>query len=295
MITKLKITNSRGDHFEFGRFFRLTTGLDLSALPASVNFSVGVGAGSKYQNTKLDNREFDLEFKVTRTINSDEILMDDKRSNLYRIFNPELNPMRIDFMTSNGKEYYLTAHLQSTPIMPPDVANNNGAWQKALIQFVATDPYIYEKDARHLEIATWLKRFKFPLKIKQGGIKMGERSNSLFVNALNAGQNKTGMLIRFKANATVHRPALIDVNTQQELRLNITMSQGDLIEVSTYEDDMSITLIRGNVRTNIFNAIDLYSHFLQLEPGDNILRYEAESGVDNLEITLTYRAKSVGV
>lgn len=295
MITKLKITNSRGDEFEFSRLFRLTKGLDLSALEASVNYSTGVGAGSKYQNTKLENREFDIEFKMIRPKNASEILMDDKRANLYRVFNPELNPMRVDIMMSNGKEYYLTAHLQSTPVMPPDYSNNNATGQRVLVQFLATDPYLYEQDARHLEIATWVKAFKFPLKIKQGGIKMGSRSQSLFINAINAGQNKTGMVISFKANATVIRPALINVNTYEELRLNITMIQGDVIEVSTYEDDMSITLIKNNVRTNIFNAIDLYSHFLQLEPGDNLLRYEAEAGVDNLEITLTYRAKSVGV
>lgn len=295
MITKLKITNSRGDEFEFSRLFRLTKGLDLSALAASVNYSSGVGAGSKYQNTKLENREFDIEFKMIRPKNANETLMDNKRANLYRVFNPELNPMRLDLALSNGKEYYLNAHLQSTPAMPPDHDNNNAAWQRALLQFVATDPFIYEKNARQLEIATWVKAFKFPLKIKQGGIKMGTRSNSLFVNAVNAGQNKTGMIVRFKANATVVRPALINVNTYEELRLNITMTQGDVIEVSTYEDDMSITLIKNNIPTNVFNAIDLYSHFLQLEPGDNLLRYEADTGVDNLEITLTYRAKSVGV
>lgn len=295
MITKLKITNSRGDEFEFSRLFRLTKGLDLSSLAASVNYSTGVGAGSKYQNTKLENREFDIEFKMIRPKNANETLMDNKRANLYRVFNPELNPMRLDLTLSNGKEYYLNAHLQSTPAMPPDRDNNNAAWQRALLQFIATDPFIYEKDARQLEIATWVKAFKFPLKIKQGGIKMGTRSKSLFVNAVNAGQNKTGMIVRFKANATVVRPALINVNTYEELRLNITMTQGDVIEVSTYEDDMSITLIKNNVSTNVFNAIDLYSHFLQLEPGDNLLRYEADTGVDNLEITLTYRAKSVGV
>ena len=297
MIEKIKATNARDDEFEFGPSFRLTNGLNLSALAASVNYSSGMGAGSKYQNTKLENREFDIEFRMNRPAGATEQLMDDKRANMYRIFNPELNPIRLDLTLSGGKEYYLTAHLQGTPAMPPDKANNNAVGQRVLLQFLATDPFIYEKDARQLDIATWQKLFKFPLQIAQGGIKMGTRTNSLFVNAVNAGQNKTGMIVRFKANATVERPALINVNNYEELRLNYTMTQGDVIEVSTYEDDegMTITLIQNNVRTDIFNAIDLYSHFLQLEPGDNLLRYEADNGVDNLEITITYRAKSVGV
>jgi len=295
MITKLKITNSRGGEFEFGRLFRLTKGLDLSGLVAKVNFSTNSRAGSKYQNTKLENREFDIEFKMIRS-DSDEVRMDSKRANMYRVFNPELNPMRVDLEMSDGKQYYLMANLQSTPVMPPDHSNNNGAWQKALLQFIATDPYIYEKDARKVDIAKWVGAFKFPLKIPQGvGIKMGKRSNSLIVNVFNEGQNKTGMLIRFKALATVVRPAIINVDTYEELRLNYTMTQGDVIEVTTYDGNMTITLIKDNVKTDIFNAIDLYSRFLQIEPGDNLFRYEADTGVDNLEMSLTYRAKSVGV
>ena len=295
MITKLKITNSRGGEFEFGHLFRLTNGLDLSGLVAKVNFSNNSKAGSKYQNTKLENREFDIEFKMMRQ-NADEVQMDSKRSNMYRVFNPELNPMRVDLELSDGKEYYLMANLQSTPIMPPDHLNNNAAWQKALLQFIATDPYIYEKDARQVDIAKWVGAFKFPLKIPQGvGVKMGKRSNSLIVNVFNEGQNKTGMLIRFKALATVVRPAIINVDTFEELRLNYTMTQGDVIEVTTHDGNKTITLLKDNVKTNIFNAIDLNSHFLQIEPGDNLFRYEADTGVDNLEMKLTYRAKSVGV
>lgn len=295
MITKLKITNSRGGEFEFGRLFRLTKGLDLSGLLARVNFSSSSNAGSKYQGTKLENREFDIEFKVVRN-KSDEVQMDDTRANMYRVFNPELNPMRIDLQLTDGKEYYLTANLQSAPIMPPDHANNNAAGQKALLQFIATDPYIYEKDARQVDIAKWIGAFKFPLKIPQGvGIKMGKRSSGLIVNAFNTGQNKAGMLIRFKALATVVRPAIINVDTYEELRLNYTMTQGDIIEITTYDGNKTITLIKDNVKTNIFNAVDLNSHFLQLEPGDNLFRYEADTGVDNLEMSLTYRAKSVGV
>jgi len=294
MITKLKITNSRGGEFEFGRLFRLTKGLDLSGLVAQVNFSNNSKAGSKYQNTRLENREFDIELKMMRQ-GDDEAQMDSKRANMYRVFNPELNPMRVDLELSDGKKYYLMANLQSTPVMPPDHANNNVAWQKALLQFVATDPYIYEKDARQVDIAKWVGAFKFPLKIPQGvGIKMGQRSNSLFVNVFNKGQNKTGMLIRFKALATVVRPAIINIDTYEELRINFAMTQGDVIEVTTF-GKKTITLIKDNVKTDIFNAIDLNSHFLEIEPGDNLFRYEADAGVDNLEISITYNAKSVGV
>ncbi|MET3658389.1 phage distal tail protein [Sporosarcina psychrophila] len=296
MITNLKITNKRGEEFEFGHQNRITKGLNLSGLIADVNFSAGSGAGSKYQNTRLSNREFEIEFMMMKA-QYDEVQMDGKRGDLYSIFNPELNPLRLDITMSDDKKYYLDANLQSTPIVPPDKAtNNNGAWQRVLLQFLATDPYIYEKDSRRVEIAEWIGAFEFPLCIESGvGFEVGYRSQSMFVDVDNAGQSKTGMSITFRALATVTHPALINVETQEELKLNITMTKGDVVEVSTYDGAFGITLIRGGTRSDEFNAIGLYSTFLQLEPGNNVFRYDALSGVDNMEISLTYRAKSVGV
>lgn len=295
MITKLKVTNARKSHFEFDRLNRMTKGLDLSGLAANVNFSTGAGAGSKYQNTRLNNREFDIEFKMMRSI-YDEPQMDGKRGSIYTVFNPELNPLRLDITLSNGKEYYITANLLSSPIMPPDTGNNNGAWQRVLLQFLATDPYIYEKEAKKVDIARWVGAFEFPFESPMGeGFEVGRREQSLFVNVNNVGQNRTGMVVKFKALATVTRPALINIDTQQELRLNFTMTKGDVIEASTYQGERIVTLIRNNVTYDIFNSVDLNSHFLELEQGDNVFRYDALSGVDNLEMSLTYRPKLVGV
>ena len=42
------------------------------------------------------------------------------------------------------------------------------------------------------------------------------------------------------------------------------------------------------------NYIDLESDFFQLAPGDNLLRYDAENGLDNLECAIYYTPKYVG-
>lgn len=54
-------------------------------------------------------------------------------------------------------------------------------------------------------------------------------------------------------------------------------------------------LRNGGVKTNVFNYIDLDSTFLQLAPGDNLLRYDAESGIENLDVAIYYRPQYVGV
>lgn len=55
-------------------------------------------------------------------------------------------------------------------------------------------------------------------------------------------------------------------------------------------------MIKSNgTKINVFNYIDLASEFLQLKVGDNLLRYDAEKGLDNLEMALYYKPLYIGV
>ena len=295
MIESLKITNIKGDQFRFNNSNRMTTGLDLSGLSAIVNRSEGSAPGSRYQNTRLDEREFDIPFKMMRN-SQDESMMDLRRGNMYKVFNPNHNPMRLDFNMSDGKPYYMMAELASAPFMPPDKANNNAVWQNVLLQFISTDPFIYSAESVRADIALWAPAFEFPLEIPEEGIEMGYRSPPLIVNVNNIGQEKTGMIMRFVALATVVNPKLLNVNTYEELALGFTMTGGDTIEISTYKGKRSITLIRNNIKTNIFNTLVFdTSKFLQLDVGDNLFRYDADEGIDSLEVSITYTPRQIGV
>lgn len=295
LITELKITNSRGDSINFGRHFRLINGLDLTTLKANVSYSQSSGDGANYQRTFLDIRSFDLEFFINKN-HREEWWVEERRREAFRVFNPKHNPFRLEFTTKGGNDYYFDANLEMVPNLPRGFENNNRAWQKGLLQFSCSDPNIYSATSTTVELAAWIGAFEFPLEITGEGIELGYRSKSLIANVLNDGDNDTGMIIRFKALATVQSPSLINVNTYQQLKLNFVMQGGDLIEISTYSRKKTVTLIRNNVRSNIFNSVDyLSSTFLQLEPGDNLFRYDAESGLDNLEVSMTFTNRMIGV
>lgn len=290
----MSITNSRGDSITFGRHFKLYEDFNLSGLSATVNYSESTADGSSYQNTKLENRDFDIPFFILKEI-VDSWWIEQKRSEAYRVFNPKLNPFRIDFTTKSGEEYYLNANLEGVPSFPTGFENDNKDWQKGLLQFICTDPYIYDAASQKVDIALWVGAFEFPLEIVEDGIEMGYRSPSLIVNAKNDGQESTGMIIRFVALSTVVNPKLLNVNTYEELKLNTTMLPGDVIEVSTYRGKRGATLIRSNTKSNVFSIVDLSSTFLQLEVGDNLFRYDADSGIDYLEVSMTFTPRRIGV
>ena len=294
LIKNLTITNSRGDFITFGQNFRLTDDFELSGLSATVNYTESTSDGSTYQNTVLNNKDFEVPFFIYKTI-TESWWIEERRNEAYKVFNPKANPFRLDIETKAGEQYYLHANLEGAPSFPNGFDNSNHSWQKGLLQFSSNDPYFYTKNEIKVDIALWIGAFEFPLEIPEEGIEMGYRSPSLIVNVLNEGQESTGMMIRFKALGTLKNPSLVNVNSYESLKINTEMKAGDIIEISTYKRRKRVTLIRNGERTNIFNLLDLSSTFLQLDLGDNLFRYDALTGLDNLEVSMTFTPRLLGV
>lgn len=295
IIKHLKITNASGDSIEFGRHFKLYEEIDLSGLSASVNYADSSNDGANYQTTNLDTRDIEIPFFIDRLVDGYE-WFEEKRQEAYRVFNAKKNPMRIDLETQSGTEYYLIAELAAQPTFATGFEDSNYRWQKGLLQFTCADPYLYEKNQSVAQIATWVPAFGFELDITSpDGIEMGYRSPSLIANVLNIGQDSTGMIIKFKALGSLSNPSLININTYESFKLNMELLPGDVVEVSTYSGRKYARLIRNNIVTSVFGRIDLTSTFLQLQTGDNLFRYDAATGIDNLEVSMYFSNKFVGV
>lgn len=295
IIKHLTITNSRGDAISFDRHFRLQDDFELSGTTATVNYTESTTDGSNYQNTVLDNKEFEIPFFIYKSI-SESWWLEEQRNLAYKVFNPKANPCRLDIQTKAGEEYYIHANLLGAPLFPNGFENANRMWQNGLLQFSANDPYFYSKKEEKIDLAIWVENFSFPLEIPlETGIEMGYRSPSLIVNVINEGQESTGMKISFRASGTLKNPSLVNVNTYEFLKINTIMQPGDVIEISTYMRRKRVTLIRESVETNIFNLLDISSTFLQLDLGDNLFRYDADEGLDNLEVSMNFTPRLLGV
>lgn len=294
LIKDLKLTNASGESIEFGRYFKLYEEIDFSNLNADVSYSESSSDGASRQGTRLETRDIEIPFFIHRIVDGD-FFIEEKRQEMFRVCNPKKNPIRIDFTTKTGKEYYINAELTSTASFGTDFENANHVWHKGLLQFTCADPNIYEKNSTLVQIASWTANFEFPLEIDDDGIEIGYKTRSLIANVHNSGANDTGMLIRFKALTSVTNPSLININTFEVFKMNVEMLAGDVIEVSTYNKKKYAKLTRNNMTTSVFGKIDYSSTFLQLETGDNLFRYDAEDGLDNLEVSMTFTNKYLGV
>lgn len=293
-LKQLTITNSAGDSVTFDNTYKLHEEIDFSNLKAAVTYAETTTDGASYQKTTLDVRDIDVPFYLDK-ISDSPLWYEEKRNEIFRVFNPKRNPFRIDFTTMAGNEYYITANLERTPTFFTGYDNNNEGWQICLLQFTAGDPYIYRKDEVTFEIGEWINAFEFPLVIPEEGMEFGYRQESLFGTIDNTGQEETGMLIRFIATGTVINPSLIKVNSGDYFKLNHTLENGDIVEISTFRGNKFIFLIKGNERTNIFHKRAPLCKFIQLDVGDNLVRYDAEEGLEHLTVNVKFTPRLVGV
>lgn len=90
-------------------------------------------------------------------------------------------------------------------------------------------------------------------------------------------------------------PSLFNVNTREYFKINKIMEAGEVITVTTHFQNKRVELNKNGVISNAFNWIDFTSTFLQLDPGDNLFRYDADEGIDSLEVDIYYNPQYLGV
>ena len=134
------------------------------------------------------------------------------RNALIKTFNPKLK----------GKLRYenggTVKEIDCIPEKIPVISSSTLATVPYSINLHAANPYWRDVVTTRNDIASWHGAFGFPLEILEEGIEMGYREDSLFANIFNGGDVPCGMVVQFKANATVENPSLFNVNTREHLK-----------------------------------------------------------------------------
>ncbi|MBE6075954.1 MAG: phage tail family protein [Clostridium lundense] len=288
-MQKIIFKNERGQSMELGNSAPfILTKIDLGSLKTTILTSKSPGQdGKTHHGTFLDERILPIEGAIVGDTLED---MYRKRQKLCSIFNPKIKGTLT--YINNASEHVINCIVDSSPTFREQIDD----MQEFLIQFYCPNPFWMDLIEEKEEIALWVGDFHFPLIIPPEGIIMGHRVSNLIVNAKNRGDVECGMRIEFKALATVVNPSLFDVYTRKYIKIKRTLNAGDKLVVNTNFGNKRVEMIRSNgVKQNVFYYIDLNSTFLQLAQGDNLFRYDAEKGLDNLEMALYYKPLYIGV
>lgn len=273
--------------YSFPYFLQGLTGQD--GTKASITKVSGAGQdGSTITDVVLADRDLQLLGSIKGS-SKDEIAK--YRAKLLRVFSPKsMGWLQYEYGSLKRR---IRCQVEAAPVFSKKTASYK--FQDFLVDLLCPNPYWQDVSATKSEIAIWRGALEFPLDIPADGIEMGFREPSLIVNVYNAGDVACGIKIQFKALATVVNPSLFNVNTREQFKINKTMNAGEIITATTHFGNKRVELTKNGVTSNAFNWIDLGSVFMQLDPGDNLLRYDADDGIDNLEVSIWYTPQYLGV
>ena len=183
-------------------------------------------------------------------------------------------------------DYYLNVHVTATPTIEPKE-------KFAHFQFSINAPYPYwQKDnAISQALAGVQKMFKFPWNISRA-YQFGQFMETQFMNIYNGGQLPVPFTATFFAKDEVVNPKIISVTTGEEMILNKTLVSGERVVVEITHDR---TYVTSSADGNIRGALDLDSSLFRLGVGDNVLKPDADSGANQMEVQINFATEIVGV
>jgi len=289
-MARLTYTNERGQSLTFG-----------DAAPLLVTKIDGLGSpqneiyrqkspyqdGTTVTHTALDERELVLEGVILASAQDRQKY----RQVLLQTFNPKLKGTLVFERYGTKKQIECIPEL--APSFPSNMQEN---YQQFLITLLCPSPFWQDLQEGKEEIALWVSDWEFPIEMFENGMEFGHRATTLIKNIINNGDVECGIRVEFRALSTVSNPSIFDFNSREFIKVKQDLVAGDKLIITTHFGNKRVELIKsdGTVE-NVFNYIDLDSTFLQLQPGDNLLQYDAEQGIDNLEVAIYHRPLYVGI
>ena len=178
----------------------------------------------------------------------------------------------------------------------PAYEENNEVLCRFLIQGTCANPMYQNTHPIHSPVASTIPKFRFPLIIpKATGIIMGLRNPLLIALLFNAGDIPTGMQVQFSCTSPVENPKLYHIDTQEFIRINKTILPGEVVTVSTVSGSKFVRGTYRGVESNYFGYWDFDSTWIQLTKGDNPFRYDADAGMDGLDVLITFNPQYLEV
>ena len=164
-----------------------------------------------------------------------------------------------------------------------------------VITILCPEPYFKEINAIVEEFSNIIKMLHFELAIDQYGVPFGEIIDGVEAEVLNVGEFDSGFEFDIKALGQVINPKIIDIETGEYIRINYTMRSGERLLIGTVNKSKYIKSIYNHIETNLISRLDLTSSWLAAKIGANRYTYEADEGADNIEATVAFQNKFIGI
>ncbi|MCB8640932.1 MULTISPECIES: phage tail domain-containing protein [unclassified Holdemanella] len=288
MAVKVIYTNEIGDSIEFSKEsgIRITNIDGLSSNTISLSeATVSNQIGASVTGVSIQAKDMTLNGRFQYAPNI--------RKRMLAVILPGVSATLRYINTNENIDVYWKVHPKTTPVI-----SNGVVWQNFQISLRLPYPYARSSDSNVTDFNTLtpLHRFKRSYSSKTP-FKLSSRSYQPLKTIYNKGALSTGFICRMTAGVDgIKAPRIANVDTQENISFpKLTMAIGDILEISTYENERYCHLIHQGDITNVFSYMDYNSTFFQLKPGNNVIRYSSSASENMLDVRLTFDDTVAGV
>lgn len=263
------------------RQWQLISVTGLNPAPANVVTSVIPNVdGSRFNSSRLEQRNIVL----TLVINGNA---EENRNALNSVIFAK-RYLKI-YYSNNSKNVYIEGYVESIEY---DVFS-----EKLQVQISVICPSPFWKDINQTitEITPIANLFEFPFSIPQEGIAFSELIGNAQGIVNNSGTVQTGIIINIESTHKVLNPSITNLTTGETMKVDVELSQTDLLTISTLKGNKNIKMYSNGVVNNVINNLEPQSKWISLITGQNTFTYSADYGVENMRINIISRNQYGGV
>lgn len=206
------------------------------------------------------------------------------RDTVYQVFG---KPGTFLWFPDTGDQRSINYYVESIEFSDP----NSQGFRQCSVSLICPFPFFSGKETV-VSMAYWKKNITLPF-VMHSPFIIGERIAEQIKNIYNPQPINVGMIITFSSSdGEVTNPSLQNMTTGESFELSGSISPGTGIIVDTITGQKSAGYL------NDPQGFDLWDYskndWIQLHPGDNVLRYDADSGLEYLDVTIQYSQLFIG-
>lgn len=248
--------------------------------PYAVDVDFATAKGSQTYGVKVESQQaMPKTISITGTILGDAR---EKRKKMLRVMAP-MQPGKLQF---NG-QHFMNVYPKQSPTV--ERYNNNPRFSFMLY---APVPFWHNSGGTNTPLYGAEGMFSFPW--DWGSEFQFSTVRNGTANVVNDGDVPCAWELTVVALGTVQNPCITKVSTGEFVRVNVTLSSGEKLYVSTVDDEMMVVKADANGNeVDIFNSLDIDSARFLLDVGDNLIDFTPATGT--AQATVNFYKNYVGV
>lgn len=308
MFQSMTVTNARGDTLDLPIRNPMATGYNVVAIDglgpvdAVLQTSNTVTTdGVIFNGARKDEREITINLAYYPESGKN---IEDLRHGIYKYF-PEKEEVILVFHAD-------TRSVRTTGIVKSNEISIFSEKESSSIVVKCPDPWFrIDNDLNRITSFSNIEPvFEFPFNWTNNPVSepnalwFGAIQNMHSKNIMYDGESEVGVIIRMSFDGPVNNICIYNEDAGQEIDvftdkvgqiISDGIRKGDELVICTVPKQKYVEIIRDGISTNILNAINRDVRFITLHKGANTIVYSADSGVDNIHMSIENETLYTGV